>query len=96
MVEIDYVTSKKITGSPTPHAVDTFQIHGRPDGVILKLRYRPVKPGLRVIYRMKKKGEMTLQDQYYTADLEKGRVTVNWTFDLDCTFIVEYQYDPGT
>lgn len=92
MVELDYVTSKKIAGSTTRHSVDTFNVHGRPDGVVLKLRYTPVKPGLRVIYRMKKQGEMTLDEDLYTVDFERGRITVNWEFELDCQFVVEYQY----
>ena len=92
MVELDYVTSKRITGSPTPHAVDTFNVYGRNNGVVLKLQYRPVKPGLRILYRMKKKGEISLEEIYYTVDFERGRITINWDFELDCQFIVEYQY----
>ena len=94
MKEIDYKTSNSIRGSTTPHAVDTFDVHGRPNGVILKLKYRPVQPGFRVIYRMKKKGEMSLGKEYYTVDLERGRITINWDFEQDCTFVVEYNYGP--
>lgn len=96
MIDLDYTTSKKIRGSTTPHSVDTFQVHGRPKGVVLKLKYQNVVPGERIIYRMKKKGEMTLDKGLYTIDHDKGRVTINWNFELDCTFVVEYQYDPGT
>lgn len=96
MIELDYTTSKKMRGSTTPHAVDTFQIRGRPTGIVLKLQYRPVRPGLRILYQMKKREEVSLSEKYYTVDLERGRVTLNWDFELDCTFVVEYQYDPGT
>lgn len=97
MIELEYVTSKKITGSTTPHSVDTFNIHGRPVGVVLKLRYRNVQDGCcRIYYRMKGKGEMPLDKDHYSIDFKRGRITLNWNFELDCTFVVEYQYDPGT
>lgn len=96
MIEVDYTTSKHIRRSSTPHAVDTFHVRDKPQGVVLKLKYPNVKPGFRVLYRVKKQGEMTLEDHFYTVDLEQGRVTLNWDFDLDCTFVVEYTYDPGT
>lgn len=95
MTELDYTTSKQITGSTTPHAVDTFKVLGRPEGIVLKLKYSPVMPGLRVLYRMKKMGEMTVEEEHYDIDYKRGRVTLNWVFELDCEFIVEYQYDPG-
>jgi len=92
MAELDPVHSKSITGSNTPHAVDTFNVHLRPKGVVLKLAKRPLRPGFRVLYRVKKQGEMRLSDEYYTADLERARITLDWDFELDCQFVVEYQY----
>lgn len=96
MIELDYTTSKQIRTSTTPHAVDTFQVRGRPTGIVLKLKYRPVLPGLRILYQMKKREEVSLSEEYYIVDFETGRITFNWDFELDCTFVVEYQYDPGT
>jgi hypothetical protein len=92
MVELDPIHSKSITGSDSNHAVDTFNVHLRPKGVVLKLAKRPLLPGFRVLYRVKKQGEMRLSEDYYTADPERARITLNWDFDLDCQFIVEYSY----